>query len=344
MARFLVADDSAIARKFIKKILLDARHEIAAEAENGQQAVVEAQKCNPDIITLDIDMPVMGGLEAARTILSQNPGVKIVLVSAHAQYDINSEAAEIGIKHFIVKPVKEPALLEVINKIISDELRPNKEEKEPQVINVNESDENLMLKPEDAVVIHHYSNFRFFKSTVLSSGENHISLRITKDFTAQSIFEEDPLVIGHKYGEDYYMYGCTVKAAELNGNTITAVIDSSERIISNKKAEIVPVSLYIDVKEASGYKRHTAFVRNFSANGIEISSKKEYQEDEIISFDLFIFQKIFSLKAKTVWKSNVHGGFRYGLNLVQIDYDTMKQLRKNIELLKEDYEKNTMSL
>ncbi|MCC3145214.1 response regulator [Halanaerobium sp. Z-7514] len=117
MAEILIADDAAFMRLNLKNILKDD-FEITGEAENGQEAVELYQELNPDIVTMDITMPVMDGLEAIKAIKDIDPDAQIVVCSAMGQQKIVIQAIELGAKDFIVKPFKKDRVVESLKKLL----------------------------------------------------------------------------------------------------------------------------------------------------------------------------------------------------------------------------------
>ncbi|MDD3898756.1 MAG: response regulator [Syntrophomonadaceae bacterium] len=118
--RVMAVDDSPITRKMIKKALEPEGFEIIGEAGNGKDAVELYHKIKPDIITMDVTMPIMDGLQAAQVIKEQNPAQKIVMLSAMSDQDIVAEARGWGIVHFCAKPFKPEEIVEKILRVISE--------------------------------------------------------------------------------------------------------------------------------------------------------------------------------------------------------------------------------
>lgn len=107
--KILLADDEAILRLDLREMLTDAGHEIVGEAPNGEEAVRLARELKPDFIIMDVKMPVMDGLTAAKIIA--NEGVApILLLTAYSQRDIVEKASEAGVIAYLVKPIREEQL------------------------------------------------------------------------------------------------------------------------------------------------------------------------------------------------------------------------------------------
>ena len=120
MKRILVVDDAAFMRMAIRKVLEKNGYEVVGEAENGQVAIVKYKECNPDIVTMDITMPDMTGIEALKEIRQFDPKAKIIMVSAMGQESMVKEAIMSGAKSFIVKPYKEEHIIGTLEKIAAE--------------------------------------------------------------------------------------------------------------------------------------------------------------------------------------------------------------------------------
>ncbi|HPN31346.1 MAG TPA: response regulator [bacterium] len=121
MARILIADDTLIMRSFIKTVLIKAGHSIAGEAENGEEAYNKYKEVLPDIVTMDITMPVLNGIEASKKILNEFPKAKIIMTSALEQKNVILEALEIGVKNYILKPINKEKMIDLINEVVNSE-------------------------------------------------------------------------------------------------------------------------------------------------------------------------------------------------------------------------------
>ncbi|MCL6600195.1 MAG: response regulator [Alicyclobacillus macrosporangiidus] len=118
MAKILIADDSAFMRMMLKNILTEGGHEIVAEAANGREVIDLYRSHHPDIVTLDITMPEMDGLEALKVLKASYPEAKVIMCSAMGQQNMVIEAIQSGAISFIVKPFKKEKVLEVIAKLV----------------------------------------------------------------------------------------------------------------------------------------------------------------------------------------------------------------------------------
>ncbi len=120
--KVLVCDDAEFMRTLIKDVLLKGGYEIAGEAENGLEAVEKYKALKPDLVTMDIVMPIKSGIDALKEIVAYDPKAKVVMCSALGQEILVMDAIEAGAKDFIVKPFTEENVLEVIGKVIESEL------------------------------------------------------------------------------------------------------------------------------------------------------------------------------------------------------------------------------
>lgn len=101
MAKIMVVDDAAFLRAMLKDILVKAGHEVVSEAANGMEAVDKYRALRPDLVTMDITMPVMEGVEALKEIRKIDPSANVVMCSAMGQKNLIIEAIQSGAKDFI---------------------------------------------------------------------------------------------------------------------------------------------------------------------------------------------------------------------------------------------------
>jgi two-component system, response regulator PdtaR len=111
--RILIAEDETIIRLDLRNLLEDAGHEICAEARDGAEAVQLAREHEPDLAILDVKMPHLDGIEAAKRILDERP-IPIVMLTAYGQDELVSRAVEAGVFGYLVKPFRESDLLPAI--------------------------------------------------------------------------------------------------------------------------------------------------------------------------------------------------------------------------------------
>lgn len=117
MAKIMLVDDAAFMRMRCAKLLTENGYEVG-EAENGQEAINKYQNYKPDLVLMDITMPVMDGITATREIKQMDPGAKIVMVSALGQQTMVIEAIKAGAKDFVVKPFEPDKILTTVKKFV----------------------------------------------------------------------------------------------------------------------------------------------------------------------------------------------------------------------------------
>ncbi|MDD4003780.1 MAG: response regulator [Elusimicrobiaceae bacterium] len=124
MARILIVDDALFIRNILKEIALREGFEVAGEAENGREAVDKYRQLRPDVVTMDIVMPDVGGIDggitALREILKLDPKARVIMVSAIGQHTFVTEAIKEGAKDFIVKPFQQKKVVDALRKISED--------------------------------------------------------------------------------------------------------------------------------------------------------------------------------------------------------------------------------
>jgi len=116
--RVLVCDDAIFMRTMISDILTGAGYEVVGEAETGTQAVERYRNLRPDLVTMDIVMPDMGGIDAVREIVKEDANAKILMCSAMGQQALVVEAIQAGAKDFVVKPFQPSRVLEAVQRVL----------------------------------------------------------------------------------------------------------------------------------------------------------------------------------------------------------------------------------
>ena len=114
----LIVDDALFMRMMIKDILSKDGFEVVGEAENGVEAVKKYAELHPDLVTMDIVMPEMDGIEAVRNIITIDPRARVLMCSAMGQQPLVVEALEAGAKDFIIKPFQPAKVVEAVRKAL----------------------------------------------------------------------------------------------------------------------------------------------------------------------------------------------------------------------------------
>ncbi|CAN7763952.1 response regulator [Paenibacillus sp. LjRoot153] len=123
MANILVVDDAAFMRLMLKEILTKGGHHVIGEAANGVEAIKKYSELKPDLVTMDITMPVLEGVDALIQIKQVDPNAKIIMCSAMGQQLMVVKAIKAGAKDFIVKPFQPDRVLEAIKKLLASTSR-----------------------------------------------------------------------------------------------------------------------------------------------------------------------------------------------------------------------------
>ncbi len=119
MARkVLIVDDALFMRNMLRDIFEEAGWQVV-EVDSGEQAISCYREEQPDLVTMDIVMPGMGGISALESLLHHNPDARIVVCSALGQKNLIMEAISAGARDFIVKPFKSEQVIEVAERVVS---------------------------------------------------------------------------------------------------------------------------------------------------------------------------------------------------------------------------------
>lgn len=118
MTKVLIVDDAAFMRLSIKTMLEKNGFEVVGEAKDGLEAVQKYKELNPDIVTMDITMPKVTGVDALKVIRNYDPDAKVIMLSAMGQESIVKEAVLNGAKSFIVKPFKEEHIVKTLRSVL----------------------------------------------------------------------------------------------------------------------------------------------------------------------------------------------------------------------------------
>lgn len=117
MGRLLVVDDAMLMRRMIRDVAIEAGWDVVGEAKNGLEGVDLFDQLRPDLVTMDVVMPQMGGLEALRRIRGLDPTARVVMVTALDQKPTIEQAIRDGAIDFIVKPFERDRLLSLLGKL-----------------------------------------------------------------------------------------------------------------------------------------------------------------------------------------------------------------------------------
>jgi two-component system, chemotaxis family, chemotaxis protein CheY len=114
----LICDDAIFMRRMLRDVLKGAGFEVVGEAQTGAEAVDRYRELKPDLVTMDIIMPDMGGIDAVRAIVQEHPEAKILMCSAMGQQALVIEAIQAGARDFVVKPFQPSRVLEAVQRVL----------------------------------------------------------------------------------------------------------------------------------------------------------------------------------------------------------------------------------
>lgn len=114
----LICDDAVFMRTMLADILTQAGFAVVGQAQTGEEAVNRFKELLPDLVTMDIVMPDMGGIEAVRRIVADYPDAKILMCSAMGQQSLVVEAIQAGARDFVVKPFQPSRVLEAVQRVL----------------------------------------------------------------------------------------------------------------------------------------------------------------------------------------------------------------------------------
>ena len=118
-ARILIADDHAVVRRGLRTLLKSKRGwQVCAESANGREAVAKAKLLQPDVVILDIGMPILNGIEATRQIRKASSETEILILSAHGSENLVREAVEAGARGYLVKEDADDSLLAAVDALL----------------------------------------------------------------------------------------------------------------------------------------------------------------------------------------------------------------------------------
>jgi two-component system chemotaxis response regulator CheY len=117
MKRLLVVDDALFMRKLIRGVAIEAGWDVVGEAGNGEEAIALYQQLRPDLVTMDLVMPIMGGLDSLRRIREIDPQAQVVVVTALDQKQALMDSIRDGALDFIVKPFERQRVLNLLRKM-----------------------------------------------------------------------------------------------------------------------------------------------------------------------------------------------------------------------------------
>lgn len=119
MGRILIVDDTLFMRTLLKNILFSGGHTIVGEAADGEEGIAKYKELKPDLVTMDVVMPKMNGIESLKGIRQVDPNAKVVMCTAVGQEQMVKLAIKTGARGYIVKPFQAPKVLEEVKNVLA---------------------------------------------------------------------------------------------------------------------------------------------------------------------------------------------------------------------------------
>src|SRR5665647_3456795 len=119
MGKILIVDDTLLMRTLLKNILLSGGHTIAGEAGDGEEGIAKYKELKPDLVTMDIVMPKLNGIEALKAIKEFDPAARIVMCTAVGQEQMVKHSTKSDAKGYIINPFQAPKVLEEVNNVLA---------------------------------------------------------------------------------------------------------------------------------------------------------------------------------------------------------------------------------
>lgn len=117
MANIMIVDDSRTSRRILREILERNGHTIVGEATNGEEGYLKYKELKPEVVTMDITMPVMDGVESLSLIKKENPEAKVLMITAAGQREKMLDSVKRGAEEFVVKPFNEAEILWALERL-----------------------------------------------------------------------------------------------------------------------------------------------------------------------------------------------------------------------------------
>lgn len=178
MAKIMLVDDSKLVRKKLTDILTKAGHNIVCECERGDDALNAYRTYKPDIVTMDINMPGMNGIDATGEIRKNYPDAKIIIVSANNQEKMILDGIIKGASCFIVKPFSDDHVIRTVNRLAIDIIKEEKKKDlpSPKDLNFDENISGLILIIDDSKLV-----LKMTSDILQKDGHNIITSQTGKD-------------------------------------------------------------------------------------------------------------------------------------------------------------------
>ncbi len=131
--KVLIVDDVAFVRKTLADILVEAHYQVVGEAADGLEALELYAKLRPDVVTMDIVMPKMSGIEATQKIVKMDKDARVVIVSAMGQVNLVMEAINVGAKDYVMKPFSSSDVIKTIERALGPDSHGSRSSREQEI-------------------------------------------------------------------------------------------------------------------------------------------------------------------------------------------------------------------
>jgi two-component system response regulator YesN len=252
--KILIAEDEDFERRAIKFLVnkyFSKKIEIIGEAANGEQAVEKASLSRPDIILMDINMPMMDGLQAAEKIKEENKNAEIVILTAYNYFEYAKRGIKIGVSDYLLKPYSDEEFLDSINRVIGKiEERTYLSEPERELVD-EVSNENNSNNIEIVETAKKYIQMNYTKEISLEEIAIHVSV---SSFYLSRVFSKS---VGMTY-KDYL---------------IKLRMEKAKQLLKEGKKAIKEISLEVGYTDQNYFSR--AFKKYYDKSPKEFAFKKE---------------------------------------------------------------------
>ena len=126
MKKIMIVDDSLIIRQRLRELFKNKGFEVVAEVESGEKALIKFRECRPEIVTMDIALPGMNGIEAVKKLMEIDSSVKIIMLTGMGERTMVLKAIKLGALNFIVKPFQEDKVIKVVYEVLG--INPDEED------------------------------------------------------------------------------------------------------------------------------------------------------------------------------------------------------------------------
>ncbi|OPZ83585.1 MAG: PilZ domain protein [Firmicutes bacterium ADurb.Bin419] len=192
-----------------------------------------------------------------------------------------------------------------------------------------------LIKNGDIVSVRHYSGVNPFKSIVVDSDEDHVKIKLTKDFAIMNFLEGDPVVIGVESEGNVKIFGCKIVEINIKDGIIEVSVDKIDSEAEQRRHERFPVSLYADVRVKMDKKKHLAAIKDISFYGMLIFSKSEFSVGEELELDIYMEKNMLFLKCEVMRKVPGDVYNKYGVRIIYRDVNSMNFVKEYLKRLKE---------